>query len=121
MNELNELAEEWWCSHATTSDAPVETVFGRVEWQSCQGWCRLACAVSGEITEDVLHVQSLLLNKARGAVNTPFLSKLLPLLASFFIALSLMPGLHLLFAMKLKTNLASLAFSFGVIWLVKLG
>lgn len=49
-------------SHATTCDAPVEVAFGRVEWRSCQGWYRLACAVSAVITENVLHVQSLLLN-----------------------------------------------------------
>lgn len=105
-------------SHATTSDAPVEIAFDRFEWQSCQGWYRLACA---EITENVLHVQNLLLNKAQDAVNIPFLSKLVPLLATFLITLSFMPWLHLLFATVLKTNLASLAFSFGVIWLVKLG
>lgn len=105
-------------SRATISDAPVEIAFGHVEWQSCQGWYRLACA---EIAENVLHVQSLLLNKAQDAVNTPFLLKLVPLLASFLIALSFMPWLHLLFATILKTNMASLTFSFGVIWLVKLG
>lgn len=85
-------------SLATTSDVPVEIVFVPVEWQSCQGWYRLACAVSSEVTENVLHVQSLLLNKAQDGVNTPFLSKLVALLASFFIALSFMPWLQLLFA-----------------------
>lgn len=59
-------------SHAGTSDAPVETVLGCVEWQSCQGWCRLVCAVCSEISEDALHVQSQLLNKAQDGVNTPF-------------------------------------------------
>lgn len=29
--------------HATSSGAPVETVLGCVEWQSCQGWYRLCC------------------------------------------------------------------------------
>lgn len=97
-------------SHATSSDAPVETVLGDVEWQSCQGWCRLVCPVSSEITEDVLRVQSLLLNKAQDGVNTLFLSKLVALLASFFIALSFMPCLQLLFGVILRANLASLAF-----------
>lgn len=85
-------------SLATTSDVPGEIVFVPVEWQSCQGWYRLACAVSSGVTENVLHVQSPLLNEAQDGVNTPFLSKLVALLASFFIALSFMPWLQLLFA-----------------------
>lgn len=85
-------------SLATSSDVPVETVCVLLEWQSCQGWYRLACAVSSGVTEIVLHVQSLLLNKAQDGVNTPFLSKLVALLASFFIALSFVPWLQLLFA-----------------------
>lgn len=89
-------------SCATTSDAPVELVFGPVEWQSCQGWYGLACAVSGGISENVLRVQSLLLNKAQDGVNTLFLPKLVALLASFFIALSFMPKLQLLFATILE-------------------
>lgn len=68
------------------------------------------CAVSSGITEDVLHVQNLLLSKAQGGVSTLFLSKLVALLPSSFIALSFVPCLQLLFATILKTNLASLAF-----------
>lgn len=51
--------------------------------------------VSGVIAENVLHVQSLLLSKVEDDVNTPFLSKLVPLLASLFIALTFTPWLQL--------------------------
>lgn len=52
---------------------------------------RLPCAVSSCITENMLRVHSLRLGKARDGVNTPFLSKLVDLLASFFVGPSLMP------------------------------
>lgn len=39
----------------------------------------------------MLHVHSLLLGKAWDGVDTPFLSKLMDLLASFLVSLSLVP------------------------------
>lgn len=116
-----EWAEEWheqsshhlWCSCGNCIwSCWVAELTGLVKagvcciWWGYRGWA--ACP-------------ELLLNKAQDAVNTSFLSELVPLLASFFIALSFVPWLHLLFATILKTHLASLAFSFGTIWLVKLG